>query len=291
MESDVLLQWEVFGMGILVGVGLCFLILALYRWRTGPARYDLVHTHEPDHDAVSSHSANSAPSTVVEMSRVEMAAVARPLSAAGAGSWQTGGGKSSEILHAYVGGSPPQSSPLSPRANGSASNLTAPPTTSAWLQQPAPSSSGGYGQYSGTEQLRASGWTSTTAVSGGGGSLQLEAEPEMVINIFQEKWGQFAQSDSWSTFLEAEPTVENLEAAFARQRIFCIASGVLEGKLKLYLFAQTVPHADFLLAEVIVPVATRTLSAKFKAEKPGALKDFVALFERALRPLSGVSMS
>lgn len=83
--------------------------------------------------------------------------------------------------------------------------------------------------------------------------------------------------------LEAEPRgVQTVEGRLEKRRVYCVASGEIEGVLKFYLYAKSESGAEFFV-ELEIARASKLLHANIKTNKREEEEEFKRIFERIIR--------
>lgn len=120
------------------------------------------------------------------------------------------------------------------------------------------------------------GSVSTPASHSGTPSIQLIARPSIDPPVFQSKWMSLPVAATVKLTIKDQHAAASIENLLASASIQTMASGTVNGLTKLYSFAQEASSSKFFLLEIIITLATGSLTATIKSE----LTDSIALFQQ-----------
>lgn len=110
--------------------------------------------------------------------------------------------------------------------------------------------------------------------------------PRVVLDPpqFQSKWMSLPASSS-SNFNVNPASVSRIEASLVAVSILTLASGINNGVLKMYSYAQDSSTRSFFFTETIATVNNGAVKVTFKSENAGLTEAFQQFFTNALQSL------
>jgi len=104
--------------------------------------------------------------------------------------------------------------------------------------------------------------------NGGSGHLRLNSQVSIDPNYFQELWGSIEPSAEFQLITRGIVSEQSVADVLVTHGVVRLASGKVDGVIKVYLYAKEETSGELLLMEVLGNTETAQLSATIKSNAP-----------------------